>query len=366
MSNAVREFGSEFDRDANLPFLTCHPSSFFFLGEGERYFRSGRDALKAVARFFGQTHRRVLLPALCCESMMLPFLQNGYEVCYYPLQEDLTASESTVAGMLEGTDVLLSMSYFGIPAFSDAALERLRRSAPSALFVEDRTHDLLCQCRKTAFEPDVTVASLRKWLSLEEGGLLWSRHPILDSFASDTEFCSLRREAMAKKSHYLKNGCEAEKKEFRSLLGKAAARLDADAIPYGMTEQTRREMIRWDYHELFCRRIRNAEHLFAELEPLRHAGLLTPIGDPSVGALYAPVLVEQRDLLQQHLARRGIYCPVIWPLPEGAEGISAAADHVSSHLLALPCDQRYDETDMSFVAAGVFEELTALVRKGAI
>ena len=61
------EYGSIFETSSNRAF-TREGSGF--LQSDWQLFRSGRDAMKALARSAGR--RRVLLPALCCESMLVP------------------------------------------------------------------------------------------------------------------------------------------------------------------------------------------------------------------------------------------------------------------------------------------------------
>ena len=78
-----------------------------FVKSDWRVYRSGGVALKAFARLGGRT--KVLLPALCCESMVLPFEQNGYTVEFYKLCEDLRADEDDVISKLELGCVLLYM-----------------------------------------------------------------------------------------------------------------------------------------------------------------------------------------------------------------------------------------------------------------
>ena len=58
------EYGSEFDARTNEAFLTDFSD---FVQPDWHLYRSGRDAMKALARSMGK--RRVLLPALCCDSM---------------------------------------------------------------------------------------------------------------------------------------------------------------------------------------------------------------------------------------------------------------------------------------------------------
>ena len=111
------EYGSEFHARANDPFERALPG---FVQEDWSLVRSGRDALKALAGLV--RGRRVLLPALCCESMLVPFTQSGCELVFYRLREDLRGDEADVRDKLRDGALLLYMSYFGIHPFPDAFL----------------------------------------------------------------------------------------------------------------------------------------------------------------------------------------------------------------------------------------------------
>ena len=91
--------------------------------------------------------------------------------------------------------------------------------------------------------------------------------------------------------------------------------------------------------------------VLTELEPLRAAGKLRFLTErPEDSTLYLPLLLDDRHALQRALAERGIYCPVIWPEPEQAAGVCPVSRFVTEHMLCLPCDQRYGESDMDFYA----------------
>ena len=222
MSRAL-EYGSEFDLASNELVR-----GRWDIPESWQLFRSGRDALKAFARLAGR--RRVLMPALCCDSMIGPFRQNGWEVAFYRLRADLTADEADLRRKLRAEDVLLYMPYFGIPAFSPEQLARLRHDYPTLLFLEDRTHDILVPRAPCGFEPDATAASLRKWAALPEGGMLVFR----DAFAGepDPRYGDLRLEAMEKKSRYLQSGDESPRFFIYTLV--TSSRLALPEEPFGI------------------------------------------------------------------------------------------------------------------------------------
>ena len=346
------EYGSEFDINTNLPFLgEAH------LPESRQLFRSGRDALKAFARLAGK--KRVLMPALCCESMILPFEQNGYGVGFYRLREDLRADTDDVCAKLRDDSVLLYMRYFGVRPFADGFLERLRREDRGLLFLEDRTHDILVRREDGDFTPDGTAASLRKWTALPEGGMLETR---LGEYGAETDarYGDLRQDAMEKKSRFLENGDPALRAAYTEMLRRAEAILDEDGAPIAMRPRCRELLCGLDFDGILDARRRNLRRLQARLAPLSDDGtvrLMTPA--PERSGLYLPILVRNRDKVQKKLFSRKIYCPsAIWPEPAQAAGVCEVSHHITEHMIAVLCDQRYSEADMDYLADNLIEVLT--------
>ena len=62
--------------------------------------------------------------------------------------------------------------------------------------------------------------------------------------------------------------------------------------------------------------------------------------------LYFPIYVKDRPGIQKQLAQKHIYAPVLWPVNTREILIDETIEYLFDHLLAIPCDQRYDEKDM--------------------
>lgn len=346
------EYGSEFDIGTNRPF-----SGETRIPESRQLFRSGRDALKAFARLAGK--KRVLMPALCCESMILPFEQNAYEPGFYRLREDLRADTEDVRAKLKDDTVLLYMRYFGVKPFEDDFLEGLRREKRGLLFLEDRTHDILVRRGDEGFAPDGTAASLRKWTALPEGGMLETR---LGEYTAgtDTRYGDLRLDAMEKKSRFLETGDPALRAAYTDMFRRAEAILDEDGVPTAMHPRYRELLQSIDFDKILAARRRNLKRLQARLAPLMEAGIVRAMTSaPERSGLYLPILVRDRDAVQRVLFGRKIYCPSsIWPEPGQASGICPVSRRITEHMIAVLCDQRYTEADMDYLADNLINVLT--------
>ena len=345
----MREYGSEHHWQSRQGFegVTRRREIYAW-----RFYRSGRDALKQVARL----HRgaAVLLPALCCESMILPFTLNGCPVRFYKLKPDLTGDEADVLSKAAPGTVLLYMPYFDIQPFTTDFLTRLRQSG--VILLEDRTQDIIVG-RPASFPPDYTVASVRKWAALPEGGILKTA-AALPRAGADGRFGALRRQAMEEKGLYLENGDAGLKQDFLAKFHEAEDLLDESGEPVAMSMENRSYLENIDFAKVLSARRRNAQVLEQALAELTAAGKLRPLcKSESTAGLYYPILLENRDAVQQALALQNIYCPVIWPIPAQARGVCETCEATAAHILALPCDQRYSEQDMATIA----ETLKAII-----
>lgn len=346
----VQEFGSEYDWQVNSHFLLSEGSNF---ADAKKY-RSGRDALKAVAAKMAGKYGFVLLPALCCESMVSPFTLYGIQPVFYRLKENYTADLCDLKSKFSNNTILLYGSYFGIDPISQEDLSYLRGEFPNSLFLEDRTQDILIS-REGGFTPDVTIASIRKWTAIGDGGLLWSEKYDFAPGVKNSRFAEIRKTAMEQKSRYLENGDAALKDSYRHLLGEANELLDNDKTVYAMTEDSAALLARLDLKKMLRLRQENAKILLNKLEG--KISLITK--HPERSTLYFPILVKEQGKLQSALAGKGIYCPVIWPVPEEANGVCPVAHYTASHMLGVPCDHRYSTEDMKFIADEIVRILYA-------
>ena len=350
------EYGSEFDARANESFVRAFPG---FVGDDWLLFRSGRDAMKALARAVGP--RLVLLPVLCCDSMIVPFALCGCRTAFYRMEPDLCADEADVLRLAGPGTLLVYSPYFGVQPFSEGFLQRLRERG--VLLAEDRTQDIVLRREPGGFEPDAVFASLRKWAALPEGGMLRTALPVKPDPA-DSRFGDMRRQAMEEKTRYLQDGDPARKRDFLRKLHEAEALLDISPAAPVMSAAYRDQLLQLDLWEVGRVRLRNLHRLAERLEPLRQAGRLRFLSTtPERSGLYLPILLEDREPVKLALWAQGAYHPVIWPEPERAAGVCPVSRYVVDHMLALICDQRCSLEDMDRIADQLIESLALQEKK---
>lgn len=317
--------------------------------------RSGRDALKTVAREFATMP--VLIPALSCDSMILPFEMYGHKVVYYKLNFDYTVDmQDLISKIPEGPALLLYMNYFGITAISDDELLKLRLHYKELCFMRDITHDLLF-VENEKFAPDFTVASIRKWINVPDGGLLWSKKPLINTeFECDSAFYETRLKAQCMRNEYFKTGDESLKTEYRRIFSEVSDLLDNGKTPIRMSDYSFNIVTNADWTAIKKQRRQNAECLInifknADIELIQY--------DIDKSNLYVPFKVKMREKIQGRLSPQGIFNTVIWPLRDEQINACEVANLTQSMMLAAPCDQRYSIEDMQYIG----NEIARVIRE---
>ena len=340
----IKEYGYEYDAILNRKlWAETQGKVTSEKWNGAYCLRSGRDALKAIAREFEPCE--VFLPALSCDSMVFPFEIYGHHVRFYKLKENYSVDMENLTQMLGcGTGIFLYMDYFSCPAITDSELEKLRRKG--LIIIEDRTHNLL-EKRQSAFSPDYTIASIRKWLAVPDGGLLWGK--ITKEFGDDTSFAEKRLKAQLMRHDFLQSGKQEIKTEYRKIFSTVSNLMDIDqpkamsAYSYALIKET-------DWNQLMLQRKKNAEVLSQILSSYSF----------SKSYFYVPFLIENRDTIQESLSSMGIFNTIIWPLTDRQRKACETAKYTESHMLAAPCDQRFTEADMEYIG----KEIVRVIENG--
>lgn len=344
----VKEYGYEYD--AVLDRELYEKSNGKVAHEkfmGAMSLRSGRDALKVVAREFEPT--TVLIPALACDSMILPFEMYGHVVKYYKLNKDYSIDLGSLYSLIPNEDktvLFLYMDYFGNKAIEDDELEKLRALHPHLIFIEDRTHNLLVESGHT-FKPDFTVASLRKWIDIPDGGLLWTDKELKEKeYSNDLTFSVVRLCAQCMRNGFLQTGDETIKTEYRKIFSTVTDMIDEEKFPGLMSQYAYERACHVNLKEVNEARTRNAQILIDELKGFAFVQDKTGLGD-----VYVAVLIENRDGVQKKLASMGIFCTIIWPLNDEQRAACEVARYTEEHMLTIYCDQRHSTEDMKYIAS---------------
>ena len=300
-------------------------------------FANARSALAYLLRWRGV--ERLWLPAYICPE--LADAGAGIAIAWYPLSADLSPDVARLRVDLRAGDCVLAVDFFGRAPAGD--FRDLAASRADILWVEDRAQALW-----PAPEPWAkwVLYSPRKLFGVAEGGIMVHGGG---------------RVARPDYAPPLLPDCAAPR---RMPAGDAAARArryaayrrieDAMAVSVAaMGAATRARLAAIDPAPAMQRRRANFDALAALLGDVAlisgRIGDFVPFGFP----------VRLRDCARvaQALAELGIFAARHWPDLRCDPAAFPEAHALARAVLTLPCDQRYEVSDMRRVAAALREAL---------
>ncbi|GGK79241.1 hypothetical protein [Ornithinimicrobium pekingense] len=340
----MREIGSDFETvdskwirgsaDARPPWERA--------GEQVQYFESGRQAIGALSRELrGNGLSTVLFPAHYCESMLAPFLRDGWDIQLVGMLDDWTLDPHAVHSSLPLQQTLIfSTSYFGVPESASWTAVLTDAAVQGAHIVSDETH------RVWTPGPDFAtyrLASLRKLLPLPDGAFLTG--PVPSATRTPSVSGPLRLDAMEAKRGYLADGGS---RDYRALFSAAESQLDALSSWTRMALRSEELVKHLDYGAIAARRSSNHAVLVAGWSSEQFTVTTAAAPVPA----YCVVRGSRVAELRRYLIGRGIYPPVHWVAPPA--GYPRLGRWIGD-VLSIPIDHRYDETDMQRVLETVHE-----------
>lgn len=325
------EIGSEFWK---VP-ISDRNSDFFC--QVEQWFVSGRSALKSIIL---ELHgcRTVAMPSWCCESMIKPFVEAGFDVSFYPVYWQ----SGLIQEINMKCDVLYIMDYFGY-TYKWPDLKKYK-----GIIIRDVTHSVFSSVYTDA---DYYFGSLRKWCGVWTGGFAWSNdgHSLSSGKTNDCGYVNLRKEAMKQKEEYI-NGRRNDK-GYLSIFNEAEEILEQlDVVSASIRDINIVKQI--DVNFIRSQRLKNSKILRDEF----YEWLVIPKMSSADCPLFVPVIVPngKRDELRNFLIRKKIYCPVHWPVSKYHK-LDRLTKLIYENELSLVCDQRYTECDMRMMASVIKE-----------
>lgn len=351
----MREYGSE------------HPGILLpdgYLASFEKYghctwLRSGREALYLVALNLNPDDSQpvVLMPAYCCHSMVDPFEKAGWKVVYYRLNEDLTIDLDYLASLLVSVrpKSSLTMNFYGSASTLDA-VSVIKCGYPECVCIEDFSHSTFCLSDIFNELVDYYVTSIRKSVGVCDGSVIISKAPLDETIVEDneTEFMAARRDCQELKAKYTYSQEAAQKSIFFTELRKQEGELDSFTGVHRISKTGQEMLAVLNGESIRYARQKNMAHILDLLQGKVESipGIERCLG----GAPFSlPILVKNRDEVQQKLAKNGVYAPVLWPICDEARAVCPVSARMADEMLSIPIDQRYNYDDIEEIAKIVLE-----------
>ncbi len=343
------EFGSDIDLKSNEDYFNNNVNTSWL--DNSYLFRSGRDCLKVIAKTEVEC-KIVFVPALCCESMAIPFKQYGVGYILYPLNSDYTINEEFLLDNIKEHQIILVNNYLGLK--TKEAIEKENTFLDSlkekhhVVIVRDVTQSLEEALNSDKTKDDYTIFSSRKWAGLPDSGIMWSNKKLDIVYDElDLEYANLKKQAMDIKSEYLSTHDISIKQKFMNLFKQAEELIDTDNKIIQMSDFSKELLYKLDFEKILQVRKEHIKHFESKLE---NSTIKSLSKGTNCSGQYFPIYVNNQKELQKKLAQNNIYCPVIWPMMEEQNGMQFSfCNDIVNHMLAVPCDQRYSIEEIDYI-----------------
>ena len=275
--------------------------------------------------------KKVYLPYYLCDSVSNACSKYDIAFEYYPVTEDFLPSIDVVC---KENEAVYIVNYFG--QISNEVLITLNKQYKR--IVVDNSQAFF---QKPL--PDIdTIYSCRKFFGVPDGAYLHTNANIgadLDADYSKERFKHLFGRFESTASEYYMAFKENDK-----LLGEEPIKT--------MSKLTENLMGAIDYRRAEQKRTENFCYLHEHLQKRNILSLKSVHG-----AFAYPFYIEDGMGVKKHLAEKKIYIPTLWPnvledAPNDTFDYRYAKD-----ILPIPCDQRYDISDMNYI----LEELECIL-----
>lgn len=323
---------------------------FFWQSEvyNKQYFKSGRNAIKALCKNLNIYKKTVVLPIYTCETCIQPFIDEGWEISYYYLNEDLTINEERFIETYstKKPSVIFLHSFFGFDTIkNEEFLCKIKEDG--TIIVEDMTQSLFSNHYLRC--ADYYVTSLRKFLAIPEGGVLISPNMFRDYSIcnADVNIEKIALNAFDLKKEYFVNPSIEKKEIFRQKYNELNLLIAQNDKLQQMGSISRKIIFTCNSENIIKTRRKNYELLSDAIENIQYVKKVIDDDMDGVCPLYFPIYVENREKLQTYLSKNNVYCPIIWKKATQIDTQDEVTEYMYSHMLCIPIDQRYGQLEMN-------------------
>ena len=314
------------------------------------YYSLCREALFDITTSFHPSNKCVLIPAYTCQTVITPFEEAGWKCKYYSIRKSLRIDIPNLfeAFSEHSPSLVVVHPYYGMELNDEEVAALKEINTKGARIILDLTQCLF-SAKRYSFV-DFTVASYRKWFPIPDGSFLEIHKKSITISQPEveyTEFTEKEIAAMYLRGQYFSNE-EQRTKQISIRLSKSADHIaESNIAPHRISSVAYNLLQKENADINQFRRFHNFAFLHQYIqESDKITKVCKNLADVTTAPLYFTIYVKDRSCLQRLLAQDAIYAPVIWPVEDEKVLIDEQVRYIYDHLLAIPCDQRYDENDM--------------------
>lgn len=332
------EIGSSFDFSFEYLGETQDTIYRFLSGFHCIYTSSGRSAIRLFRQFCKPS--KVLLPDYMCDCVINEFVDKAF----YHINRDFSIDMNSLIQQIDNdVSAVYLMHYFGhLQNENDLKRINTLREKYGFIIVEDTTHSIFSSPCTIG---DYCICSLRKWLPIPDGGVLYSSKRLGNiNFRNFNKWDANENiNAMFIKNLHLKYNIEC-KDIYRNKFKREEQIIDSNKDAYLMSDISKIFLKYLSVNDISKKRIEN-------MNILNELGLNCCISFENNEIPFVfPMYLKNRDFVRTQLCDNNIYCPVLWPVECS---FNEVAKEISDNIIMIPIDQRYNSESMNFIVNNI-------------
>ena len=317
------------------------------------YVNSGRSAIKLILdHIIGLGHKKILLPAYLCDSIVRAVKKSGLEYEFYNLDDKLNIDISNLKSKIKTNDeCVFFINYFGYGQ-SKQVETYLKSIKNKNLIIEDCTHSIFSEeLYINNYIGDYQIVSMRNWFGIPDGAIIIDKNRMLKNLNLEKkydEFFINRLLGQMIKSEYLKDK-DINKETHIKFISNGEMKYDKSFNISKISDLSKAIIENQNYTKLKINRQINYKYLYENLKNIDHIKYIYENFDDKICPIGFVIYAKYRDDLRIYLSKNGIYCPIHWTLPLEVKEKYPNLNKLSNHILTIPCDQRYTLEDMEYI-----------------
>jgi dTDP-4-amino-4,6-dideoxygalactose transaminase len=338
----TKPIGGEFWYDKSLISEYTNPVNTYFLN-------GGRSSLACICRYLKSKNIfRILLPSYLCSTILDVFDDEKVDYTFYDINQDLSINIESIENNIEFIESIMFINYFGLSLNSEEKKYLISLKNKNKLLIEDKVHSLC-----SSFIGDIAFNSLRKFMSVS-GSILQTKLD-LEDIIKNMSF-NLRYDIKIKKARKQKTGFIASNEGLEyDYLSTFKLAEELYYKQYSIGSNSEKELINTaNFTEIKKIRNQNYKYLYNSLLDVGSIKIIFPKIDDKA-PLGLPIYIDndKRNFLVKKLRDSHIYLPVHWNLDNEERINNNKSKWMSSRMVTLVIDQRYDKNDMYRLAAEI-------------
>lgn len=288
----------------------------------------GRNCLAYIIQ--ARKIKKIALPYFLCDSVSNVCKKYEVQIRYYSIDETFIPYDFS----LDEDEWLYLVNYYG--QLSNDYFEEMCRKYERIIVDQAQAYfqmpvkgvDMLYTCRKFFGVPD--------------GAFLYTDAILDEKLEQDESF---------ERMHFLLGRYEKTASEFYNEYVENNKMFANEEIKR-MSKLTTNLLHAINYENVKQKRTENFNYLFTNLDKYNLLQLRNV-----QGAFAYPLMVENAVHIRKKLLEKKIYIPTLWPNVLKDVLPSEIEYKMAQNILPLPCDQRYDTSDMEMIVKYLYEEM---------